>query len=34
VYIFNMSEIEWEGNAETYGHPEEQRVLFSALDSF
>lgn len=27
-------EVEWEGNEETYGDPEEQRVLFAALDSF
>lgn len=29
-----MENIEWEGNKETYDDPEEQRVLFAALDSF
>ncbi|KAF8863817.1 N2227-domain-containing protein [Acephala macrosclerotiorum] len=29
-----MSNIEWEGNEETYEDPDEQRVLFAALDSF
>lgn len=30
----SQMEVEWEGNEETYADPEEQRVLFAALDSF
>jgi hypothetical protein len=29
-----MSKVEWEGNEEAYEDPDEQRVLFAALDSF
>jgi carnosine N-methyltransferase len=29
-----MSNVDWEGNEETYRDPDEQRVLFAALDSF
>ena len=30
----SQMEVEWEGNEETYDDPDEQRVLFAALDSF
>jgi carnosine N-methyltransferase len=29
-----MSSVEWEGNEETYEDPDEQSVLFAAVDSF
>jgi hypothetical protein len=29
-----MSDIDWEGSQETNEDPDEQRVLFAALDSF
>jgi hypothetical protein len=29
-----MSDIDWEGNQQTNEDPDEQRVLFAALDSF
>jgi len=29
-----MSNVDWEGNEEAHGDPDEQRVLFGALDSF
>jgi hypothetical protein len=30
----SQMEIEWEGKEDAYDDPDEQRVLFAALDSF